>query len=194
MPLPLPSASPSTMTENRGGGKSRAYAPQVDGVARYTSLSILVLFILVAVRLHPKPATLEFLLGPKTLALTLLIHGPPYNDFVADFIGARALLHRGDAYPLLGPAVRDLDVDWNVPHRSTHPPTALLFALPLAELTWPHAAALWAVGMLGALVATSWALRLPRRAVVLLPLVVLWPPVTWSLLQMTPIWLLGLAL
>jgi hypothetical protein len=185
---------PAIARWNRGGGTSRAYTPQVDRVARYASLFILVLFIVVAGRLHPRPATSEFLLGPKTLALTLLGHGPPYNDFVADFIGARAFLHGGDAYPLLGLAVRDLGVDWDVRHRSTHPPTVLLFALPLAELPWRHAAALWAVAMLGALVATGWALRLPRRAIVLLPLMLLWPPVTWSMLQMTPIWVLGLAL
>jgi len=48
--------------------------------------------------------------------------------------------------------------------------------------------------MLGALVASAWALHLPWRGIALLPLVVLWPPITWSLFQMTPIWLLGLAL
>src|SRR5262249_30819141 len=40
----------------------------------------------------------------------------------------------------------------------------------------------------------AWALQLPWRGIALLPLVVLWPPITWSLLQLTPIWLLGLAL
>src|SRR5262249_61733364 len=87
-----------------------------------------------------------------------------------------------------------LAVVWSCRIRSRAPRTACLSPLPLATLPWPHAAALWAVAMLGVLVASAWALRLPWRGIALLPLVVLWPPITWSLLQLTPIWLLGLAL
>lgn len=194
MPLPPLSTSPSMTTDNESCGTSRAYSPQIDRAALYASLFILALLIVAAGPLRPRWGTSDYPLGPEILARTLLIQGPVYNEFVQDWIGARALLHGGDAYPLLGPVLRDLGLDWDVPIHSTHPPTALLFALPLADFSWPHAAALWAIAMLGALVATGWALRLPRRALALVPVVVLWPPITWSLFQMTPIWLLGLAL
>src|SRR5262249_37932406 len=83
----LDSLGPPGMT----GRKARAGLPiTANRLAQYASLFILVLLVLVGARLYPRPGTLGYLLGPKTLALTLLDQGPAYNDFAADFIGARA--------------------------------------------------------------------------------------------------------
>jgi alpha-1,2-mannosyltransferase len=114
------------------------------------------------------------------------------SDFATDVIGARALLNGGDPYPILGPALKELGISWPVEHRSTHPPTAFLFALPLANVPWPSATIIWGLAMLGLIVATARAVGLQWAAMVaLLPFALLWPPVPWSLFQLTPIWLLG---
>jgi hypothetical protein len=128
------------------------------------------------------------------VGLTLLGSGQPENDFVQDLAGARALRHGGNAYPLVSVAAAELGLVWEIEHQSTHPPSAFLFALPLADLPWPQAASLWTLAMLATLLATSWALRVPWQATALAPLFLLWPPVTYALFQTSPIWLIGLAL
>lgn len=117
------------------------------------------------------------------------------SDFASDYVGARGLLRHEDAYPVLGPAFRKIGIEWNVTTPSAHPPSALVYVLPFALIRWPLAAALWAVAMLAALAAAFWAVGV--RGVVacaLAPLALLWPPAAWSMLQLTPLWLLGLAL
>lgn len=80
-------------------------------------------------------------------------------------------------------------------YTSTHPPTAFLFALPIAALAWPQALAVWEWSMLACLIASAWAYGLSLKQIILLsPLVLLWPPALWSFFQLTPIWLLALAL
>ncbi len=129
--------------------------------------------------------------GRQLVAQTLLGRA----DFITDLIGARALLKGSDPYPVFGPAMEELGISWPLQHRSTHPPTAFLFALPLANVPWPSATVMWILAMLGLVVATAWAVGLHRVAMtVLLPFCLLWPPLPWSLLQLTPIWLLGGAL
>jgi hypothetical protein len=117
------------------------------------------------------------------------------SDFAGDYVGARNLLRHEDAYPVLGPALRTIGVDWNVTTPSAHPPSALVYVLPFTLVRWPLAAALWAVAMLAALAAAFWAVGV--RGVIacaLAPLALLWPPAAWSMFQLTPLWLLGLAL
>ena len=117
------------------------------------------------------------------------------SDFASDYVGARGLLRHEDAYPVLGPAFRKIGIEWDVTTPSAHPPSALVYVLPFALLRWPLAAALWAIAMLAALAAAFWAVGV--RGVVacaLAPLALLWPPAAWSMLQLTPLWLLGLAL
>lgn len=133
--------------------------------------------------------------GAQVIAQTLLVRQQQSLDFVTDLIGARALLNGGDPYPVLGPALQELGVSWPVEHRSTHPPTAFLFVLPLARVPWATATVIWVLAMLGLVVATGRAVELHAFALAaLLPFVLLWPPFPWSLLQLTPIWLLGGAL
>src|ERR687887_503126 len=115
--------------------------------------------------------------GLRTAAAQLRGSGPPV-DLVQDYVGARDVVRGREAYPVLTRAYASVGLTWPAGHRSTHPPTAFLLVLPVAWLSWKAAAAVWAVLMLAALA----------------PLTVLWPPGGWWTGQLTPLWLLGLAL
>jgi hypothetical protein len=132
--------------------------------------------------------------GIRTAAAQLRGDGPPV-DFAQDYVGARAFVHDDDPYPVLTPAYARVGLEWPVPHRSTHPPTAFALALPLARIPWRTAAAVWGFAMLASLGLSWWALGVrPEWAAALAPLTLLWPPAAWSVGQLTAVWLLGLAL
>jgi hypothetical protein len=132
--------------------------------------------------------------GIRTAAAQLRGDGPPV-DLVQDYVGARDVARGREAYPVLTHAYASVGLRWSAGHRSTHPPTAFLLVLPVAWLPWKAASAVWTVLMLAALAAAYWALGAPAGpAVALAPLTVLWPPGGWSMGQLTPLWLLGLAL
>ena len=132
--------------------------------------------------------------GIRTAAAQLRGSGPPI-DLVQDFVGARDVARGREAYPVLTRAYASVGLEWPAPHRSTHPPTAFLLALPVAWLPWKAAASVWMVLMLAALAGAYCALGAPPGpAVALAPLTILWPPGGWSMGQLTPLWLLGLAL
>jgi hypothetical protein len=100
-----------------------------------------------------------------------------------------------EAYPVLTRAYASVGLEWPAGHRSTHPPTAFLLVLPVAWLPWKAASAVWMALMLAALAAAYWALGAGLGpALALAPLTLLWPPGGWSMGQLTPLWLLGLAL
>jgi len=119
----------------------------------------------------------------------------PFSDFVQEVVGFRALYNKTDPYPVLGPAIKGLGIDWDVVHGSSHPPTSFLLAAPVAFFPWPVASALWAWLMLCLIVFSyrfyglSWKLSLG-----LMPLTLLWPPASASLGQITIIWMFGLAM
>jgi Glycosyltransferase family 87 len=132
--------------------------------------------------------------GIRTAAAQLRGDGPPV-DLVQDYVGARDVARGREAYPVLTRAYASVGLTWPAGHRSTHPPTAFLLVLPVAWLPWKAASAVWTVLMLAALAGAYWALGAPAgAAVALAPLTILWPPGGWSMGQLTPLWLLGLAL
>jgi hypothetical protein len=132
--------------------------------------------------------------GIRTAAAQLRGEGPPV-DLVQDYVGARRLVRGGDAYPALTDAFASVGIDWPAAHRSTHPPTAFLLAVPVAWLPWAEASAVWAALMLLAVAVSLWLLGArPAAAAAAAPLALVWPPAAWSLGQLTPLWLLGLAL
>jgi hypothetical protein len=132
--------------------------------------------------------------GIRTAAAELRGEGPPV-DLVQDYVGARSLVLGGDAYEVLTQAYASVGLAWPAEHRSTHPPTAFLLVLPVAWLPWKAAAAVWAALMLGAIAAFWWALGVGwELAAALGPATLVWPPAAWSLGQLTPLWLLGIAL
>jgi hypothetical protein len=114
------------------------------------------------------------------------------SDLAQDVIGFRALVRQQNPYPVLGLAVQELDIEWDVKHLSAHPPTVFLFVAPIAFLPWGLAAMLWAWAMLGLLGCTfrlygmSWPAAWGWTCIAFL-----WPPILTSLGQVTIIWLLG---
>ena len=132
--------------------------------------------------------------GIRTGAAQLRGEGPPV-DLIQDYVGARSLVQTRESYPRLTDAFASVGVHWSANHRSTHPPTAFLLALPIAWLPWNAASALWAALMLLAIAAAWWLFGASAAAAAALtPLTLVWPPAAWSLGQLTPLWLLGLAL
>jgi hypothetical protein len=132
--------------------------------------------------------------GIRVAAAELRGEGPN-SDVAAEYVGARAVTAREDPYPVLGPAFQRVGLDWDVRHRSPHPPSTILLVLPLSWLDYPAFLAVWAWLMLGAIAVSLWALGLraawaPLAAVGLLA----WQPASWSLGQLTAVWLLGVSL
>ncbi|MCF6277878.1 MAG: DUF2029 domain-containing protein [Anaerolineales bacterium] len=125
----------------------------------------------------------------KQASSTLKGEGLPL-DIAQDVIGFRALTGQDDPYPVIQEAVYDLGFEWRINHASTHPPTAFLVVAPIGFFPWKLASAIWAWTMLGLLLYTirlsgfSWEISLA-----LTPIVLLWPPITTSLGQLTILWL-----
>jgi hypothetical protein len=118
----------------------------------------------------------------------------PYSDIATDIVGFRAMVEKRDAYPVLGPALRDMGMAWDIRHVSTHPPTAYVLVAPIAYLPWRWASAGWAWLMLALLGLSFYFCGLrPLVALGLTPIALLWPPVATSLGQTTILWLFGLA-
>lgn len=154
-----------------------------------------------------KPKALSIILLTLLAALAIVIYSrfiipqiiehPLMFDIASDYIGAQALLESdAELYPILEPAFAEIGIDWPLTqHRSTHPPTAYLLVLPLAWLEYPVAQALWMTAMFACIVISFWALGMTWGWSLLVGLISLaWPPGIWSLGQLTPIWLLGVAL
>ena len=157
-------------------------------------LTIVELGILLAIPAPGNPDKPGRTGGIRMAAAQLRGSGPPI-DLVQDYVGARDVARGRDAYPVLTRAYASVGLTWPVPHRSTHPPTAFLLVLPVAWLPWKAGAAVWMALMLCALAAAYWAFGArPGAALALAPLTVVWPPGGWSMGQLTPLWLLGLAL
>ncbi len=117
-------------------------------------------------------------------------------DAAQDYLGAQALIGGGDAYP--GATEQAQIMGWKyVPityaGRSTHPPTAFIFFLGLAGLTYERALSVWMWTMVATMVAAARLMAGRRYWLLLSAALLLWPPGVWSLGQLTPIWLLGVA-
>jgi hypothetical protein len=125
-----------------------------------------------------------------------MIRYPSRTDYAQDYVGARALLNQADElYPVLAPAFAKVGIKWAVFHRSTHPPTAYLLALPFALFEPRSSTLLWMAAMFACIVLTAHELGLAWRGSLLAGVLSLaWPPTIWSLYQFTPIWMLGLVL
>jgi hypothetical protein len=157
-------------------------------------LAIAELGILLAIPAPANPDKPGKVGGLRTAAAQLRGTGPPI-DLVQDYVGARDVARGREAYPVLTRAYASVGLAWPVPHRSTHPPTAFLLLLPVAWLPWKAGAAVWMALMLFSLAAAYWAFGArPGPALALTPLTLIWPPGGWSMGQLTPLWLLGIAL
>jgi hypothetical protein len=123
------------------------------------------------------------------------LYGASATDIATDIVGMRGLASGGDPYPLLGPAVKDLGLQWDLDFYSPRPPTAFLFTAPVAFLPWRTASALWALMMIVCwifalrLLGLSWNLSTGIGGLLLL-----WPPAALSLGQLTAPMLLFMVL
>ena len=156
-----------------------------------TALELVLLLLVHAPRDSDKPGVAG---GIRTAAAQLRGEGPPV-DLVQDYVGAQRLVGRGDPYARVTEAYASVGITREANHRSTHPPTAFELVLPVAWLPFRAAAAVWAALMLAAIAVAWWGFGArPEVAAALAPLTLVWPPAAWSLGQLTPLWLLGLAL
>jgi hypothetical protein len=131
--------------------------------------------------------------GLRAIRETWNDRGQP-TEFVQDLIGARGLQQGTNPYPVLSQGAEQFDLAWPIAHRSTHPPTAFLLAVPLASLPWNTATGWWIVAMLGLLTVTAIALGLRYAAFPVTVASLLWAPAAWSMVQLTPFWLAGLVI
>jgi hypothetical protein len=129
----------------------------------------------------------------RSASATLRGSGYP-SDIMQDFVGFRALVKQEDPYPVLGPAFEALGINWDVKHVSTHPPTVYILTAPVAFLPWKLASMLWAYLMIILIMLSLRFYDLPwKLSIGLTPIILLWPPAAFSLVQVTIIWLFGLA-
>jgi uncharacterized membrane protein len=154
--------------------------------------AILFLWIL----LLPRPGVMPWTYFDTVKYASSTLKGrTPYSDFAAEVVSFRALYNKTEPYPVLGPALKDMGIDWNVVHPHSHPPTSALFAAPVSFLPWPWASAVWAWMMLGLIILSfscyglSW-----KKALGLMPLTILWPPTPFALGGTTILWLFFLAM
>lgn len=117
------------------------------------------------------------------------------SDIASDIIGFRALVEKTDPYPVLGKAHRELGITWDIPNRSTHPPTTFLLTAPIALFPWSISSAIWGWLMVVAIVISFKAYQFSWPTSIIIALLILfWPAGAYSLGQLTPIWLLGISL
>ena len=159
-------------------------------------LAVLLAVVLVLLVIYlPEGIHLYYLATPLYILSDTLRGQSHFPDLAQDIVGFRALIYHQDPYPILGPALKTFGLDPYILHASTHPPTAYLLVAPVAFLPWPLASSLWAWLMVAGIIMAFRAYGLSWKASIGVGLIsLLWPPVIWSLSQITVIWLLGAAL
>jgi hypothetical protein len=116
-------------------------------------------------------------------------------DVHADIVGFRRMVEKRDPYPVLGPAFKEIGVDWDVRHRQTHPPTAFLLVAPIAYLNNRTATTLWGYLILGCIFVSMLCYGFRATSAILLTaLSLLWTPIILSFGNITIFWMLGLAI
>ena len=116
------------------------------------------------------------------------------GDFATDVVGFRRLVEQRDPYPVLGEALREIGIDWDVPHRSTHPPTGYLIAAPIAYLSPASGARVWGAVGYALVFAAMLLYGLHARAALGVALAATaWKPFAASFPQATLVWLAAIA-
>ena len=160
-------------------------------------VSILFLFLIIisiiCLRFFPSRSMTWAYPDSQFYAATLLRGDASFSEISQDAYGFRAMIFRWNAYLPLDLALPNIHENWTLP--TTHPPTAFLFASPIAFLSDSNGATAWAWLCLLSIVAS---LKLHSfnwiETILFTLLSFLWLPTIGSLGQLTPIWLLGLSL
>ncbi len=66
----------------------------------------------------------------------VLFYGASATDITTDIVGMRGLASGGDPYPLLGPELNELGLQWDLDFYSPRPPMAFPFTAPVAFFPW----------------------------------------------------------
>jgi hypothetical protein len=154
-------------------------------------LAIFAMFPLI----FPDPADISSTYLNKLRFASGTFYGASATDIATDIVGMRALVAGTDPYPILGPALKELGLDWDLDFSSPRLPTGYLFTAPVFFLPWPFASAIWSLLMIACwtlslrLLGLSWNLAIGIGGLLLL-----WPPAMMSLGQLTAVWLLLLTL
>lgn len=160
----------------------------------------IIVFIVLLFQANPSPHYLSENYSFSTMSNNIKFSGSllklktGLGDFAQDVVGFRALYFNREAYPILGKAFKDIGIEWDVQHVSTHPPTAYLFAAPIAFLPLKYMGATWnlltiiLIYFLCKIYGFSW-----KASLGLTPIAIAWTPIAWSGAQITLIWLVGLA-
>jgi len=136
--------------------------------------------------ISPDPETLESLYLKQARIAAGVFYGATATDLGQDIVGMRALWSGEDAYPLLGPAMEELGLHWDLDFHSPHPPPSFLFTAPVAFSPWATASLLWAILMILCWIVSLRLLGLSwNRSVGIGGLLLLWPPAALSLGQLT---------
>lgn len=152
---------------------------------------VVVLFLEDVEKIYGYPITL----WGASAALRGSATDPAIPEIAQDLVGMRGLVRGSGAYPILATGYKELGIEWDVRNATTHPPTAFLFVAPLAFLPTRLALAGWAWVMLVLIASTLVCYGASfKMAIGLAPLTLLWPPMTFSLLQLTIIWMWGIAI
>ena len=158
-------------------------------VAAWTGLALLA-FSLIGLR-GLDPARYPSLAVPITGAKILTANSPPRTDLVQDMVGARRLFRGEDPYPPLGPANVELGLPPKAEQdRSPHPPTAFLLTSVVAWMSWSWASMVWGWFVVLLVSGVLKILRVPAWVIcAAMPAVLFWPPMFFSIGQLTPVWL-----
>lgn len=127
---------------------------------------------------------------------TMLKGGGNLGDLGQDVVGFRRLWDCRDPYPVLGPALLEIGVAWDVRHPSTHPPSAFLLVGPISHLDPAAVGGIWATVGFGLLFLGLLAFRVPWLVSLglALGLGALWGPVAAAFQQLTLVWLAAVSL
>ena len=167
---------------------------RLDSVILFLGLLCLAVFVLLPL-VFPDPNAISVAYLSKLRLAAGMFYGNPPSDIATDIVGMRALVKGIDPYQVLGPALEELGIHWDLNFQSPRLPMGFLFTAPVAFLPWAYAAPLWALLMIGCwitslrLLGLSWKLSIGIGGLLLF-----WPPAMFSLGQLTPIWLFMLCL
>jgi len=165
------------------------YVNLISGIAIFITL-----YNLPSPSNNPGEKKIDVLINNIKLSGALLRGELVGGDLYQDIIGLRAIYNNKDPYPILGDAYREIGVNLDYRHASTHPPTAFLLLSPISFLSTDIIPIVWSYLMLVLLYCSfimygiDW-----QKSLIITLLSLLWTPITWSCTQITIPIIFGIA-
>lgn len=117
------------------------------------------------------------------------------GDLLGDVVSARNIVKGENPYVILGPAFKEMGIEWDIHHPNTHPPSSVYFVIPFIGLSFTHMFFVWGWIMLALLFLSArlygfgWS-----QSVLITSASLLWLPIALSFAQLNFIWIFGVAL